>query len=169
MNEAWKEIQGYNGKYYASTLGRIRSADYIWGSRSMKGRIFNPTLSKNKRYFVVALFKDGIKIYKSVHRIIAETFIPNPKHLPQVNHIDADKTNNSVSNLEWVTAKENHKHAILNNLKAVGSKHYKSLLTEDQVIEIRKSNQSTKDLAQVYGMSYSGMRYVQTKKTYKHI
>lgn len=77
-----------------------------------------------------------------VHRLVAETFIPNPENKSFVNHIDCNKTNNCVSNLEWVTAKENFDHAYTNGLICLdnrGSLHALSKLTEDEVIYILKS------------------------------
>ena len=69
-------------------------------------------LSKNhKGYLQVCLTLDGKKVTKRVHRLVAESFIPNPKGLPQVNHIDGDKTNNDISNLEWCDNSQNQKHA----------------------------------------------------------
>lgn len=64
----------------------------------------------------VKLKRDGKNYYKRVHRLIAEHFLPNPNNLPQVNHIDGDKTNNNISNLEWVDNKSNTKHGYDNNL-----------------------------------------------------
>lgn len=70
----------------------------------------------NVGYLQVNLMKEGKKYYKRVHRIVAETFIPNPKNLPQVNHKDGNKKNNSVENLEWVDNKNNTIHGYENDL-----------------------------------------------------
>lgn len=100
MNEIWKDIDGYEGLYQVSNLGRVKSS---------KHDIILKTYS-NRGYHQVQLSKNNIKSNKTIHRLVAQAFIPNPDNKPQVNHIDEDKTNNKVSNLEWVTAKENSNH-----------------------------------------------------------
>lgn len=99
MDEVWKDIQGFEGLYQVSTWGRIRSK-----------RGFLKPYSNHKGYLKVCLSKDGVKYKKRVNRLVAEAFIDNPLNLPQVNHKDRDKSNNAISNLEWVTAKENRDH-----------------------------------------------------------
>ena len=90
-----KEIPNYNGDYLASEDGRIYS--------TLLNRFLKPYKEKRKGYMVVHL-KDGVK---KVHRLVAMTFLDNPDNLPQVNHKDEDKTNNSVENLEWCTNEYN--------------------------------------------------------------
>lgn len=116
--EIWKPIPGYEGYYEASSEGQIRSVDRLVHhggySYSRKGRIRKPFNTRG--YNSVALNKDKIETTYQVHRLVAMTFIPNPEDKPCVNHIDGNKTNNSVSNLEWVTYSENSKHAIRTGL-----------------------------------------------------
>ena len=76
------------------------------------------------------------KFNKNVHRLVAEAFIPNTLGLPEINHIDGDKTNNHVSNLEWVTGQENKNHAVAYNLVAHGESSGVSVLTEEDVHQI---------------------------------
>lgn len=108
--EEWKEITDYEGCYEASTLGNIRSVTRF--SESFGGRIcprYARTLSQNTagKYNLVTLCKEGVVTTKTVHRLVALTFLPNPDNLPDVDHIDRDKRNNSVANLRWVTKVQN--------------------------------------------------------------
>lgn len=100
MNEIWKDIKGYEGLYQVSS----------WGNVKGKKGILKPYITE-KGYLKVGLFKDGKNHKKRVNRLVAEAFIPNPLNLPQVNHKDGNKKNNSVSNLEYCTNSENRNHA----------------------------------------------------------
>lgn len=88
---------------------------------------------------VISLGSRSKKICARVHRAVAETFIPNPDNLPEVNHLDGDKSNNVVSNLEWCSSKENTRHAVKNGLRvaAKGERCYTAKLTNDDVEYIR--------------------------------
>lgn len=99
-------------KIEVSSFGRVRTLDRIVPSsfnrtRLVKGRILKQHVSKSKGYSYVGFRVDGKIVTKSVHRLVAQTFISNPDSLPEVNHRDCDKTNNNVDNLEWVTHEEN--------------------------------------------------------------
>jgi len=106
-DEIWKDIVGYEGLYQVSNLGRVKHLERI-GRREkiIKERILRPGKS-SKGYYVVSLCKEANRKTYQVHRLVAKTFIDNEQGKPQVNHKDEDKTNNNVTNLEWVTAKEN--------------------------------------------------------------
>ena len=93
--EIYKKINGFDG-YEVSTWGNVRKGDQM--------------LRKEvhcKGYLRVDLMKDGKRVHKKIHRLVAEAFIPNPENKPQINHIDGNNQNNSVTNLEWVTDAEN--------------------------------------------------------------
>lgn len=110
--EVWKDIPGFEGYYEASTLGYIRSKERLVkykkdGVRIMKSHILKPKIM-NKGYYEVILSKNNKQHSYRLHRLIATTFIPNPNNLPYINHIDENKLNNSVSNLEWCTPKYNN-------------------------------------------------------------
>ena len=109
-SEVWKDVVGYEGIYQVSNKGNVYSV-VRKDSRGIKigGQTLKPRHQKNG-YINVVLHKNGVRKTKSIHRIIAEAFIPNPNNFPQVNHIDEVKVNNNVENLEWCTSKYNNNH-----------------------------------------------------------
>ncbi len=103
MQEIWKDIEGYEGLYQVSNLGRTKSL-----KRKFVKEEKILTYTKNKKgYLQVSLAKNGKTKTERVNRLVAKTFIPNPKNLPQVNHIDGNKLDNSIENLEWCDCKYN--------------------------------------------------------------
>ena len=119
--EIWKDIEGYEGLYKVSNMVRVKSVERIrWnngGYCKVPERILKPGKDRCG-YLYVILCKEGIKKKYYVHRLVAEAFIPNPDNLPQINHIDENKENNHVDNLEWVTCKENINHGTHNKRMA---------------------------------------------------
>ena len=109
-NEIWKDIKGYEGYYQISSFGRVRGLDrYVkQGDRTimLKSKILKPRYDSGK-YLRVILTKNAIAKGFSIHRLVAQHFIPNPDNLPEVNHKDENKENNNVDNLEWCTSKYN--------------------------------------------------------------
>lgn len=109
--EEWKSIPGYEGLYEVSSYGRVKSLDrYVKvkskSYRLQKGKMLSPI--KNKYgYLQVFLCCNGKYKIISVHRLVAEAFIPNPDNLPIINHLDEDKSNNRVENLEWCSHRYN--------------------------------------------------------------
>lgn len=102
--EIWKPVKGYEGLYEVSNLGRVRRLWPISGHyRMLKTFVRN----HEQGYWAVNLSKGGKMRTLSVHRLVAEAFIPNPNNLPEVNHKDENKSNSHVENLEWCTAKYN--------------------------------------------------------------
>lgn len=120
MVEIWKDIKGYEGLYQISNLGRIKSlkreVDCGKGERILEERVLKNMINIHG-YYYIHLRKEKRKHAKTIHRLVAEAFIDNKANLPVVNHIDGNKLNNSVQNLEWCTYSENSKHAYINNLK----------------------------------------------------
>lgn len=107
MKEIWKDIAGYEGLYQVSNFGRVKSLNY---NKTGISKCLVP--KKNNSYNMVCLCKGGVHKYVSIHRLVANAFIPNPENKLEVNHIDGNKSNNLISNLEWVTSSENTRHAI---------------------------------------------------------
>lgn len=106
MGEVWKNINGYEGLYQISNNGRVKSLPKLAGKSWRKEKILKTYLDKDG-YVKVILCKENKTKFLSVHRLIAEAFIPNPNEFPQINHKDENKQNNSLENLEWCTCKYN--------------------------------------------------------------
>lgn len=102
----WKDVKGYGGKYQISTDGDV------WSCK--RNCYLRYQISKQGYARIVLYTPDGKAHYEAIHRLVALAFIPNPDNKPQVNHKDENKLNNSVDNLEWVTAKENANHGVRN-------------------------------------------------------
>lgn len=125
----WKKIPNTDF-YYANMSGQIKSVDhrqyYISHGRETsyirKGKVLKQVIDSNGYYCVAITFKNKKQKVIQVHRLIAKTFIPNPENKPQVNHIDGNKLNNKVSNLEWCSVRDNLLHAYKTGLNK-GSHH----------------------------------------------
>lgn len=135
--EIWKPIESHAGLYEISNSGKIKSIQRVvphprWGTQTIKEKILRPGSNPNG-YLIVRLSKNGLPKYFSVHRLVANAFIPNPLNLPQINHIDGDKLNNNDWNLEWCTAQQNNTHALITGLK----KHLPRRLTDNDLSTLR--------------------------------
>ena len=124
-----------------------------------------------KGYRRVVLMKNGKQINALVHRLIAQTFIPNPENKPEVNHKDGNKENNSVFNLEWCTHKENVHHAIETGLKDDRGTHSsRASCNEEKVKKIRSlisEGKRNEEIAKIIGVSKDVVRYIRCNRTYK--
>lgn len=112
MEEIWKDIMGYEGYYQVSNLGNVRSLDrvitYSNGSNVLtKGKVMAQNVC-GRGYKQIHLKMNGKRKPFNVHRLVAQAFIPNPNNLPQINHINEDKTDNRVDNLEWCDNRYNN-------------------------------------------------------------
>lgn len=107
--EIWKDVKGYEGIYQISSYGRLKKlVKWNTGKRIYQPceRLLSPT-SNGNGYMIYGLRKDKQRKNHYIHRMVAEAFIDNPNNLPEVNHIDFDRSNNNVSNLEWCTKLQN--------------------------------------------------------------
>lgn len=149
VKEVAKEIKGFEGFYSITSHGRV------WSHRRKKW--LKPCIA-GKGYLFVTLSVHGDDIDKKVHRLVAEAFIPNPESKPQVNHKNGIKSDCHVSNLEWVTARENLQHACDHGL----NKHFK-LNNKDRdliyklftILKVKKNK-----IAEMFNMSPNGITYV---------
>lgn len=115
-SEIWKDMVDFKGRYQVSNLGRIRSIQSNHGKYQEK-ILPQRIRSKTCNYAYVQMSVQNNAHHIAVHRAVAKAFIDNPENKPQVNHIDGNKHNNCVCNLEWVTASENHIHAFKMGLR----------------------------------------------------
>jgi NUMOD4 motif/HNH endonuclease len=160
--EIWKSIEGYEGKYEVSSLGRVKSLSRVVVKRGIEYTYQDKIIyldKTNTGYFRATLCKDGSCKKFGVHRLVAQAFISNPEDKPTVNHIDGDKSNNTLSNLEWNTHSENSQHSIDTGLQPVlhGWLKRGAKLTKEQVEEIRgsyvKGSITHKEIAKKYNVS----------------
>lgn len=181
--ETWKPVAGYEGFYEVSNQGRVRSLDKLrvgsngWVNCTfhVRGRILKPyRTGKGEGYQTVELHKNGKGKNKKVHRLVAEAFLPNPDSLPEVNHIDGDKNNNSVNNLEWASGKDNIQHSYNTGLHPSGEQVRNAKLTQVQVNEMRKEYRphtrglGAKSLAKKYGVSATTASNILLGKKWRH-
>ena len=174
--EKWKDIKNFSG-YQVSNLGRVKSKEKFikgYGTRikHQKERILK-SVPNHSGYHRLTLRANNKSFNASVHRLVAEAFIMNPFKKTEVNHIDGDKSNNCVSNLEWTTPSENQKHSYKTGLHSQkGSNNAFSKINEDIVREIRQrfkvGGSTCKSLAEDYNISVPSVSMIVNYKTWKH-
>lgn len=173
----WRNIKGYEGLYQVSDCGEIKSLDRKSkrkdsGFNIYKGKVLKQD-KNNRGYNLITLNKNGVSKKILVHRIVAINFIENNENKKFVNHIDGDKRNNKVENLEWATFEENIKHAWETEIyKPIKSDSvHTAKLNSEKVKNIRKNteNKSVKELAEEYGVTSTTVSNVLNFKSWKDI
>lgn len=177
MEEIWKPVVGLEDAYEVSSLGNVRSLarEYFinGGLYKKKSVILKGSISTNGYHRHTLSFLDK-RIYKNTHRIVAEAFIPNPDNKPQINHIDGNKLNNTVSNLEWCDAKENLNHAYKIGLAKgkAGAENSMAELSEEQVLQIvslHRNGMKQVDIAKLFGQKFQNISCIVNGKSWNSV
>lgn len=163
--EVWKDIAESSG-YQVSDNGQIRSL-----------RTRKPCVLKQRilgKYLIVVLTINGRKQARSVHRLVAKAFVPNPENKPEVNHINGDKLDNRAENLEWVTHAENLAHAAANHLMRSGTSSPRAKLSKDEIACVRSMFKpysrefGVTALAKQFGVCVKTIQSIVRGRTYKN-
>lgn len=177
MHELWKPIIGYEGIYEVSNMGNIRSIDrHRADGAFISGRKIKTSLAMGYPYFNACKNGRSSPIY--VHQCVAEAFIGLRPDGFQINHIDGDKRNNFVGNLEYVTPSQNMSHAISRGLNVVprpdnrGENHGMSKLLNSDIPDIKhllSSGHSVEEVSGIYGVSRATINDIKRGVSWKHI
>lgn len=169
MKEEWREIKGFPN-YYVSNKGRTKSIDHNTIDKNgiiayRKGKILKQQHRGSQYRFVMIKNTQGHFVCQDVHRLVAQAFVPNPENKPQVNHKDGNRINNNVSNLEWVTAKENMRHAFDTGLINKETQIAAHLYNARPVImkkngKVIKQFRSLKETGRYFNVSPTTIKYV---------
>jgi hypothetical protein len=159
-----KGITGFDERYAVDNMGNVYNV--------IRNKRLSIKTSKRTGYCMVSLYNNtGIRKTLLIHRIVAIAFIPNPKNKREVNHKDGDKTNNRAGNLEWVTTRENSKHAHDFGLikPALGENSVNAILTNKDVLKIFNSNLPNKELATKYKVDIAVIYQIKNGKNWSSI
>lgn len=172
--EEWRDIEGFEGLYQVSNLGRVRSVDrFVFNKANGTDSFIRGTIMKfdmtGKLYAQVGLANNGKYKKKLIHRLVAKTFIPNPNNYPEVNHIDHNKLNNEASNLNWMTRLKNARyakaHGRYDNFPS-GERKSNAILTADAVKHIREKVLRNIEYCRLYGVKPSTVSCLQNPTKY---
>lgn len=164
MREIWKDIEGFEN-YQISNLGRIKSKERIVSNSCRtyvkKEEILKTHVMKSGYLAIVLRDKEQKKHLLKIHRLIAENFIPNPNNYTQVNHIEGNKANSAIENLEWCTPSQNTRHAMENGLRRryTGRNVQKIYQINSETKEVEKVHETFADAARSIGNNSVGSIY----------
>lgn len=175
MIEKWRSVEDYQGWYEVSNLGNVRSVDrYITYSsgqvRLQKGKRLKPYKDKDG-YHVVCLIKNGKRKIGKIHRLVCLSFLNKVEGKNQVNHINGIKNDNTLTNLEWVDASSNQRHAVDTGLRVIprGERHFSSKLSNFDVKFIRewiRLGFKQRDIAKVFGVHFATISCINVGKSW---
>lgn len=158
--EEWKTVKGFNNVIEVSNLGNVRRK-FKHKYAYYKGNI------NDDGYLRINISINRERINKFVHVLVLETFTEKVPGLEFVNHINGDKLDNRLENLEWCNPSQNMQHAYDNDLKRTDKKHSRAKLTEDDVLFIYSSDLSIKELCKKYNMNKSAICRIRSSKTWR--
>ena len=162
-----KDVLNYEGLYFVDVDGNVYSAP----KKTRKGiRKLKANKNTNTGYLGVDLCKNGEIKRFLIHRLIAETFIPNPENKPQVNHINGIKNDNRLVNLEWCTRSENQLHSIKIGLRTTnGEKNSQAKLKAEDVMRIFEDNRKYELISKQYNVSIQTVSNIKTGYSWTHL
>lgn len=169
MIEIWKDIKEYEGLYQISNLGNIKSF-----KRYKEGKLLNPKFDKDEYKEIGIRDCNGVRTFKRVHRLLAESFISNPNNYKFINHKANNLSNNSIDNIEWCSIEYNNKYRFTNgNALHKGSKSPVATITEDIAVEIYKLGHSGRytepKLSKMFNTTRSVVNKIRLNKTWTHV
>lgn len=174
--EIWKSIPGWEDRYQASSLGRIRSIERTDSmNRKKLSKILKFTLNKNTKYLQISFYvsEGKVKTYR-VHRLIALTFIPNLENKPTVNHKNSERTDNKIINLEWASTQEQINHTIFMKRKTdYGENNYHAKITEKDIVKIfelwNSKRHTQKSIGKIFNLSVAHIGDILNGKRWKKV
>lgn len=160
MTEIWKDVKGFEGLYRVSNTGKVLSLP----RNGTNGGIRKQSIDKDG-YKQIILFKDNKKYYKRVHRLVAEAFIPNLKEKPEINHLNNNRKDNRVENLEWCTNKENLEYSHKQKRQRINAKPIKAINKDLNLVLYFKSEREASRFLSI--KQYKISRYLNNKNELK--
>ena len=178
IKRKWLDVVGYSGYYQVSNDGSVRSVSREYVNkrgqlRSVQGRVLKPRINRYGYKYVILVKGDGSRFTVCVHRLVAISFIiKKDKKKNHVNHVDGNKSNNHISNLEWVTNAENRSHAGKIGLMKKRDDHPASKITNRQALAIKSllaSGYGSTDISRRLNISIHIVFDIKRNRTWRHI